>query len=438
MNLSVTPGPDDVVQIGPEPLGATYVAEVELPGVTVLFDPTSPTPAAHARVYDVTDAQAVVELLFGPAVANAVMDGTPATVPTELSAEVVEVERLGWLTWLDRYRPIPLDDRLLGLERAIAHAELPDHEYEIDEPDNVAAVAALARHVRENPGLPLAGQLRGLVRTGLLHLPVFDSEQPLVTHERDLLQIDDQWGGAALTSGDLAWLADQLTPTPAGHLGGESVLAGRASLDWRRVPRTLLPAAENTVSFEVTAGRVTIAIEPPLPTARHPALPALDQPSAQMVASLRSSTWPLPLAEGPIEFDPVEGSWRADFPIVPAAVELARQADVLDVDVRSRRLAWLAPNQSRARESAARRWAARGVTAQRLSTLHEDNQLREAGTAALRYSARLWSAAGHRDRAERCLALARGPWPGTRLSLAEEWLLASGGGAPSWAPSVGD
>lgn len=471
MTLMITPLPDGTVRIGSVPLAAAYIAEVHLPGVTVLIDPSDPEPTSHAVVYEPEVAQETVATLFGTDAAEALSRGVAAAVPEIDSPELKRLTHLGWLTWLDRYRPVPLDLGLLDLERTVTRAEFPDDEPELSEPAQVAAVVDAARHLRENPAAPLAGKLRDLLRSAFLQLPASDADRPEVAHERDLLQLADEWGSAAVDSADLTWLAEQLTPVPAVNLGGgHRAIVGGASLDWRRVPRQLLPAPEESVWFEVAIDHVEVTIAAP-PSARpHPAFaapphsalappshPASAPPShpasaapphpasaapphpafasvadlpARLAASLRSSDWPLPLAEGELAFDPASGGWRGDLPIVPAAVQLAARAGALDMDVRSQALTWVAPNQRRAREAAARRWASRGLVAQRLARAGDDDPaLAAAASAALRFAARLWRAAGERDRAERCVALAGAPLLAapTRLSLAEQWLLTSRG-----------
>lgn len=427
MTLMITPLPDGTVRIGSVPLAAAYIAEVHLPGVTVLIDPSDPEPTSHAVVYEPEVAQETVATLFGTDAAEALSRGVAAAVPEIDSPELERLAHLGWLTWLDRYRPVPLDLGLLDLERTATRAEFPDDEPELTEPAQVAAVVDAARHLRENPTAPLAGELRELLRSAFLQLPAVDTEQPDVAHERELLQLQDEWGSAAVDSADLTWLAEQLTPVAAGHLGGHRAIVGGASLDWRRVPRRLLPAPEESVWFEVDVDHVEVTVAAPPAARPHPAFTAVADLPPRLAASLRSSAWPLPLADGELEFDPATGGWRGDLPIVPAAVGLAARAGNLDVDIRSRALNWVPPNQGRMREAAARRWASRGLVAKRLARTGEEPGLEAAGAAALRFAARLWRAAGERHRAERCLALASGSLPATGLSLAEQWLLNSCG-----------
>lgn len=425
MTRVITPLPDGTVRIGAEPLAAAYIAEVHLPGLTVLVDPSDPEPVAHALVYERDLAHDTVATLFGTDAAEVVSRSAAAAVPRVDSPELERLTHLGWLTWLDRYRPVPLDVGLLNLERTVIRGEFPDDEPELAEPAQVAGVVAAARHLRENPGVPLAHPIRELIRTTFLHLPVADSERPELAHERELLQVHDEWGSASLNAADLTWLAEQLTPAAAGLLGGHRAIVGLASLDWRRVPRQLLPAPEDSVWFEVAVDHVEVTVAAP-PTARpHPAFTVVAAAPARLAASLRSSDWPLPLADGHLEFDAKSGGWRGDLPIAAASVGLAARATNLDVDVRSQVLNWVAPNQGRAREAAARRWASRGLLARRLAGFGQDLGLEVAGAAALRFAARQWSAAGARERAERCVELARRPLSAGRLSLAEQWLLSS-------------
>jgi hypothetical protein len=428
--------PDGVVRVGQKPIAATYPADVHLPGLTVAVDPSDTDPAAHALVYDAELAHPLVEALFGSEVADAVTRGAAGSATPVFGAELAEIAHLGQLSWLERYRPVALDPGLLALETAVAGAGLSDDETAIREPWVVAAISGLARRVREDPGLPLAGRLRQLVQAAFLHLPV-DPDEPALAHERELWLVQERWGDAVLEVADLEWLAGQITPASAGNLGDARTLSGTSPLDWERVPAALLPAGEDTVGFEVSEGRVEVTVEAPPQPLAHPAVTLPRTPTPRLVAGLRSSDWPVPLAGGELSLDAANRRWHGSFSIVPDAMALARTAPELGVDVRSLRLPWEAPNLRRSRAAAARRWVARGIEAHRLSAVTADNGLAQAGTAALRFAARLWAAAGRRDRADRCLELATGGQRDVRLGLAEEWLLASGGGDAPWPPSAG-
>ena len=424
--IAIAPQADGVVRIGAPPLEATYLSQVDLPGMTVQMDPFDAAPAAHALVYDAGLAAESVGLLFGDETAEAVTRGATVSVPAVASPELADIERLGWLEWYDRYRPVPVDGALLRVEATVLRTRLPDDEPAIEEPEQMATLLQIARRIRKDPDLPLARELRDLIREAFTVLPAVDPDVPELLRERELLQIEDAWGETPPGSPDMDWLARQLAPVAAGHLGGGRALEGTTALDWERVPRALLPALEDSVRFVVVDDHVDVTVPAPARTVHHPAVPEETQPAPNLVASLRSSAWPLPLAEGGLSFQGQRGVWGGRLRIVPGAVALVRKAPVLDVDVRSSALPWVAPNQRRTREAAARRWVARGVVARRLAAGSGDERLDGAGAGALRYAARLWEASGDHARAERCLALVTSHVEPS-LSLAERWLLMGGG-----------
>lgn len=426
--VTVTQERDGLVRIGPHPVAASTVQEVALTGVTVVIDPSDPDPAGHALVYDVDLALPVVERLFGEPVRDALSARGPSEVDLDPSPELAEIEHLGRLQWLRSNRSFPLDPSLLDLEIAAAIAQWSDQDVFLETPGLIEVVTRMSAHLREHPDAPLGRPLRRLLREVMGHLPAGDAEFVDVDHERDLLRIEDEWGSAGLDAADLAWLARQFMPQAAFHLGAGRELVGQASLDWRRVPSALLPAAEDAVWFTVVDGRVSVVVPGPPAVRPHPAVARGAGAVPALIASLRSSTWPLPLAEGSLSRDPSGNEWRGQFDISDEAEDLARNAPVLDVDVRSAALDWAPLNVGEARRAAARRWASRGIQARRLASVAQDAGLAAAGVDSLRYAARLWSSVGSAEPAKRCLDLATEPLPAVRLGLAERWFLSGRAG----------
>ncbi len=424
--VSVVPEPDDTITVGvpgPAPAG---VAFVPLTGVTLLVDPTDPDGVPAATVYEPDQAGEIVAALYGDDAAEALDRNDSATVPLADSAARETACRLGVLRWLLDNRPLPLDNALLDLEAAVTAAELPGAGGEqVDTDERVATFAEMARRIRNDPGLPLADELLDLFERASIHVPRSEADAVLAAfaHERALLKARQRFGSATLTAADLAWLAAQLRPATASHLG-EQDDPRAASLDWVRVPSGLLPAAEGTVTFRLpgaTGSPVEVDVAPPPRVRPHPAIPRLDSPQVPIVASLRSFAWPLPLASGSLQRR-ADGGWSGQLPITPDALELALSAPLLDVDVRAAQVPWSSPNRRRHRESAARRWAGRGFALRRLAAFGGSPTVEESAVAALGFAARLW-ASSDAEAAARCRSMASAPVLG-EATLAERWLLA--------------
>lgn len=438
--LPVRPAPDGTVIVGPTPAAPAGTVLVPLDGATAVVDPTGRGP--QVIVHDPERAAGTVAALFGDDVAAAVATGTNADVEPIDTDECVQLERLGWLEWLSDNRPVPLDPHLLWLETAVARAELPlralggeigsdvGEDLKGDE-EVIATVSAVAHALREHPTLPLRGPLLALTRIAMANLPVGnDATHPDLAHERELLRVMDAWGTAALDVGDLAWLDAAVLPAQATHLG-PSPARGLSSLDWRRVPRDLLPAPEASVAFQLSdrpdgSAVLSVTVAGPQRATPHPAFPHRGDAPSGVIASLTAERWPLPLATGPITFDPERDLWHGVFPVKPMARSLARQAPGLDVDVRASHLPFTPPDPAARRRSLARRWTARAVASSRLADAAGDPRRGDAAREAFAYSARLWAEAGDADAAERCRALATEPLAPVDPTLAERWLLESG------------
>lgn len=439
--LTVRHAPDGTAVVGeppPSPAGSTIVALV---GATAVYDPTA--RLSRVVVHDLERGTATVGALFGDDVAEAVATGTNTDIEPIDTDERQQVERLGWLEWLSDNYPIPLDPDLLALEAAVARAELPlrtpadeadGSDGGEDGPPDVGAVrtiTAVAGALREDQTLPLRGQLISLIRLALAHLPVGnDSTHPEVAHERALWHLMDAWGAPGLDVGELSWLDSSLAPTAATHLG-PSAARGLASLDWRRVPRQLLPAPEASIAYELTelpdgAGRLRVSVAGPPRPRLHPAFPHRRDPMPSIIASLTAERWPLPLTTGTLTYDPEGHLWHGLLPVKPLALSLARQAPGLDVDVRASHLPFTPPDPAARRRSLARRWAARAVASARLADAAGDARRRAAAGDAFAYAARLWAEAGDQAAAARCRVLADGRVPASELTLTERWLLESG------------
>lgn len=433
-DVVITEGVDGTLRLGSPAAAPAGTALVTLPGITLIVDPSRSSDVLHAVVYEPDAAATSVALLLGDAVADAVADGRQGSFLAEPTPALEEVHRLGILEWMADNRTVPLDEILLDLECAVARAALPDdgEDAPLDDPGRISSLATMARRLREDPSLPLCGDLLRLFRDALPSLPVTGNEpwDAALVHERELLRVEDVLGSTSLTPADIAWLATLVSPPAASHLGPSEALVGTASLDWGRVPRALLPSPDASVAFTVSADRVEVLVPAPTATFAHPALPRPVVQPPRVLAALRSSDWPLPLAEGVLEFDSGRRAWRGSWPIVPAAVDLARTASVLDVDVRAMGVPWSAPNRQRARVSAGYRWAARGWESRRLAAWASDPELDERGIGALHYAARHWAAAGDRDCAQRCSELAEAEMQHAKLTIAERWFLVSGATQP--------
>lgn len=426
--VRVAPGADGTVSIGitSAPAGVGFVP---FNGVTLVVDPTDGAGVPTATVTEPQTAAPLVASLFGDDVADALATTDAVDVPVaDLPARALAVQA-GYLDWLRTHRPLPLDAALVDLELAVLRGEITDDsDLELlADPRRLASLTEMARRVRENPGLPLAGELSDLFARAAVLVPRTETDPALasVNHERALLDAERQFGSSALTPSDLAWLAEQ-RPVAAVHLGTH-LHEGTSGLDWLRVPSAMLPAPENGVVFTIDfeSGRVDVTVEAARQAIPHPALPRVKDPQAGAIASLRSFDWPLPLATAPLTADPATGGWRATLTLTAEAAAMARSANELDLDVRSETVPWAAPNRRRVREATARRWAARGITSGRLAAAAASAPLAEQARAAFAYAVRLW-APSDPALASRCRSLARTTTTPADLTLAERWLLAAG------------
>lgn len=429
--IVVTPGPDGMIAIGARPVAPAGVAFVPLDGVTLIVDPTDPEGLPTATVV-CEDAAEQVAQLFGDEVAQAL--GTPEEVVVPLGDSALRdaAFQLGILTWLTQNRPLPFDAALLDLESAAVQADLVNDDQQVlTDPRRLATLVEMARRLRVAPDTPLADQISRLFVRSATHVPrsAVDALASAVHHERELVRVRDAFGSVSLTSADLSWLAEAARPPAAAHLGDdEGPREAKASIDWLRVPSAMLPATENSVRFSIAGGEVEVAVPAPQQAIPHPAVPRQQEPDQPVVASLRSFSWPVPLASGELRFDEGADEWRGRFPLTEEAAGLARRAKLLDVDVRAARVPWAAPNRRRQREAAARRWAARGWALKRINVVAQRSDVDAAARASLGYSARLWGPSDA-EASRLCRAVAsaipRGP-----LTLAEQWLVVSGVGLP--------
>lgn len=428
--ITVAPSPDGIITVadlsdGPAPAGFAFVP---LEGVTLLVDPTATNRVPRATVYDPAAAAEVVAALYGDEAAEALERPDVVGVHLTDSPARALAWHLGVVRWLQDNRPLPVDAALLDLEAAVAKSELPGDvdDDDLADDDRVATLTEMARRLRSDPGLPLAADLVGLFRRAAATVPRNDHDPVLAAfaHERELLDAGERFGSTLLTEADLEWLTREMNPVAANHLG--EVNAPRAaSIDWMRVPSAMLPAAEDSVTFRLPGadGSEVVVHVAAAPRARpHPAVPRTSELPVPVVASLRSLTWPVPLASGPLARQ-ADGTWLGRLPITSDALDLARSARKLDVDVRGAHVPWSAPNRRRYREAAAQRWASRGWALRRLGILRPDAEVAAAASRSLGYAARLW-APTDAVAAAKCRSLVSAPLAG-EATLAEQWLLAS-------------
>lgn len=427
---------DGVRVVGPDPIAPAGTVFFSFDGVTAVIDPVSETP--QLLVHDLDAAVGLVADVFGDAVAGELDSDADVTVEAPRTHEAVALHRAGLLAWLNDIRPLPLDPELIGLESAVATADLPWAP--VSPLDTTAAPAAtiegiahLLRSLRTQDHGLTHRPLSGLARRALAHLPVGNETLwPELARERALLRASgSQTELAALSPADAAWLRGLLAMQKAAHLGTAGTTT--ASLDWLRVPRRFVPAPEDSVVFSVEpaargAGRllVTVAVTPA--PRLHPALLHPPPDPSGPIVSLAALGWPLPLATGQLTLQRDGRAWSGEVGITPDAMDVVAQADELVVDVRSAHLPWRAPDPVREARATARRWAARGVAGLRLATAVDDLGWAQLAGGGLAYAARLWrgldpSAAG------RCLELADGGVVRSSLSVAETWLLETGGSA---------
>ena len=295
----------------------------------------------------------------------------------------------GRLSWLRDTRPLPLDPDLLDLECRAARADLPWNDP--DDPDEAA---------------------------------VTSQEQQVLTGIAEL---------SALRPAADAWSVGDLTVPVAAHLGARPG-TGTASLDWGRVPPTLVPSPDDSATYELIpasggAGELRVEVAPPPPVILHPAVVHVPPNVAPLVAVLTAFGWPLPLASGTLRADD-RGRLTASIPVTPEAMMLARQAASLGVDLRAAHLPWTPPDPAREARAAARRWAARGWASLCLAAALGDRAWEAMARDALRYAARRWAGLDAAASA-RCTEAAEAPAPTVALSLAEIWFGGRAGKASS-------
>lgn len=424
---------DGVRLVGPEPLAPAGSVFFSFDGVTAVVDPVSDTP--QLLVHDVAAAADLVADVFGDAVVRELGSTAEVSVDAPHTDESIALHRAGVLAWLNDVRPLPLDPELIALECAVHEAELPwpvSHPHGAEDPSGaVDRTVHLLRSLRTDDHGVLHRPLADLARRALPHLPVGNEELwPELALERVLLRAVQDGPDELAGSATLEWLRDLLAPRSAVHLGTSGETS--ASLDWPRVPRRLVPAPEESVVFSAEpggdgAGRLIVTVAASPPPRLHPALLHPTPDMTGPAVSLAADGWPLPLATGQLTMRADGLAWVGEIAITPDAMQVVAQADDLDLDVRSAHLPWRAPDPIRDAKAMARRWAARGVAGLRLAAAVDDPGWTGMARDGLAYAARLWRGLDP-ALATRCRELADGGSSTGPLSVAEEWLLESGGG----------
>ena len=408
--------------IGSAPAAPAGTAALELDGLVATVDPAR-LGRPYSDVFDPLLARHTVRVLYGDLAADwpRGLDGFVEVVDSE---EGDSVARVGLLLWLKRYQPIPLDPALLSAELAVSWARL--RGIHTDDDSELIAIAAdlvsASRELRASAEMPMRGRLLRLVEEAFSFLPVPGLVPELlreIHHERELLQLLREWSLDVVPSADQSWF-DILGVPSAAHLGeGER----RYSLDWERVPADLLPAPESSVRANLTDGRLAVEVSGAPRWTRHPAFPRqLHQPE-EVWATVRAQGWPIPLARIRLEYDRAGRVWRSETQLDEDALwVIDRRA--WSVDVHGQGITW-EPGDPIAAE--ATRWAARGVVGARIGrATGSGRQLTEA-RRAWRRSMQLWLEAGDEAKAEECDRLGDEDAEVQELSVAELWLIESGG-----------
>lgn len=285
----------------------------------------------------------------------------------------------GRLNWLRDIRPLPLDPDLIDLEYRATRSQLPWGDGDQT-----------------------------------------DSEVPVTPEERQMLS--DLAGLSSQPGADECSLAD-LAVSAAAHLG-TGARSGTTSLDWGRVPPTLVPSPDDSVTYDLTpkaggGGELRVEVTPPPAVILHPAVLHRRRDTPTLVAALTADGWPLPLASGRLDVDD-RGRLVATIPVGPEAMLLTRQAGAIGVDLRAPHLPWTPPDATREARASARRWAARGWASLGLAAALGNRGWEAMARDALRYAARRWSGLDAAASA-RCADAADAPAPEIHTSLAEVW-----------------
>lgn len=276
MDLTIRRDEDAAVLVGAPPAAPAGAGRLLLAGAEVYVDPTAPDLPPPLVVHDLDAAYAALELLHGAPVAAAaarVGAGGPAeTASASAGPAAAPVRELCLLRWLEANSPDQLSRPVLDLEFGVAAAAAADV---LAESEEQAARHRLLRHtpltvaLAERLGDPVAvpTRLRALVGAALAAtaaaLPLGSPHERAVHDEWAV----DRWRRASDEELRLSWPQLRLRP----ELGRRDLVAamdgdpgdparGVGSVDWQQVPRGLLDTAEDTVSWELDAAGIRVAV----------------------------------------------------------------------------------------------------------------------------------------------------------------------------------
>lgn len=390
---------DGSIEVGNPPVGAAGTGLVATVGGIVAVDPVN-----HTSPYILVPGEPDEECLWGlretlgdevaravAAVASGRVDGYHSVVYA-VSPEWELVRHLGHLTWLAQYGAVDLAHPLITVERltlssqvaSLLEPEWPAVADLVLWTDTIVEWAQRARSYHSPwPRHPtIAGLLMDALGALAEHVPATDQRLESVLHELDL--------AAAIVTMDLAhvdlearpaWLQD-VQPQPAHALGGpaDQILNGTAAVDWLRVPFGSTVRSEGGVDWRIRpqdGGHVfTVVVKTPRSTPDFAVLATATIPLPRLpmlYATVYQGESRLPLVVADLTLRPETASWvgfqRVARPVVDRLGDPCGGAVEVDIHVQGAS----PPRRDRASQNraSARRWAARGLTALRLSSVAE-------------------------------------------------------------------
>lgn len=321
-SLVIEPSGLGVVSLGPERHAPAGAATISLLGCLVTVDPCTPEEPPHCLVSDLGSASAVVEALYGSAVAQRLMelDGPLSgreEVPFTVGPELAVVVNLGTVRWLRSNSPLPLDQGLLDLEESVLLGQIAELLDPLDEqwleslvdmapqliqltgerevrPEGLAAVVANALELLASH-LPVSDRLRADAAQRLAHW----STPQGFPHAPTL--------GAAQLSGELA-------PVGALHAGATSSLyVGTSTVGWDDVPVGTTSRAERNVQWTLQIddeeATLSVGVEAAQPVLTHPALGRAPRRIDTLAFDLLLPKWPFPVAAGRLRPGGPDEAW---------------------------------------------------------------------------------------------------------------------------------
>lgn len=409
-----------IVSIGRERHAPAGAATVSLLGCLITVDPCTPEQPPHCLVSDADTAREVLEILYGPDVAQrvATVDDRPGRdeqVRYAPGAEMRTVMRLAETRWLRSNSPLPLDQRLLELEEFVLLGRIGELLDPLDEQwlDTLADYGEDLLRMADLDMLQPDG-LADVVGDGLEllanHLPV-SSQLRIAVAQRIATWQPSRRSAHIASTLDTGRLSRGLAPVGALHAGAESSLfVGSATVDWGDVPLGATSRSENNVQWTLVIvddrAVVSVGVEGPEPVKSHPALAPLPQHAEPLSFDVLLPQWPLPVSTGQLSSNGKDDSWTGRIQLSPSAraeVEAAlNRRDTIGVRVHAGAIWPPAPPL----EAQAQRFAARGVSLLRLNAVQPETSFRESAAASLRRAESLWRAQGFDEAAQVCGTLA--------------------------------